>query len=196
MAFFIFNSNNGVIRIKNKRIKLSNKQKERIKIQEERKKSTRRILQNASCPASKRTPDVLVIECPDQGFKEAYKRAMFSLNFKSPSIVPSLGGAFVFIETDKHRIRSVAYQTKERLKIFSTSIEEILLSVHGNCKWIAKKGNSFKNEVEETEALVEYIERAMPLAEKYFGSYNLPIRGIIFPPRSNEQHPPPIMLDF
>lgn len=121
---------------------------------------------------------------------------MFSLGFKSPTIIPSLGGTFVFTETDVHRVRSIVYQTKERLKIFSTSIEEILLSIHGNCKWIAKKGNSFKNEVEEIEALVEYIERAIPIAENYFNAYNLPIRGIVFPPRNNEQHPPPIIIEI
>lgn len=121
---------------------------------------------------------------------------MIDLGYESPSIVPSLGGAFVFIEGNEPRMRSVVFQTKERLKIFSIYVEEILLSIHGKCKWIAKKGISFADQDEETEKLIEFIEVSFPIAKKHFNSYNLPIRGIVFPSYVDENHPPPIILDF
>lgn len=122
---------------------------------------------------------------------------MNNLGFKNPSIIPAVGGSWVFANKDAHRYKGIAKEGKARLNIFQGFIEEIILSVHGDCKLLKQKGFSFKSVEEETEALIQIVEIAFPVAEKHFGSYGVPITGIIFP-RYDIHHtaPPPTILNF
>lgn len=141
-------------------------------------------------------PDVLMVECPDKNFKLPYKMAVKKLGFKTPDIIPVLGGSFVFTEGNTSRSLGIISHAQERLDLFSEYIEEILLSVHGNCKWIAKKGIVFKNTEEENEKLIDIIETAIIFANENLGQYDLPIKGIVFPVNEEQQIVTPIVIDL
>lgn len=123
--------------------------------------------------------------------------AIKKLGFERPSIIPAVGGGWVFAAKDTHRYKGVVKEGKARLDIFKGFIEDIYLSVHGGCRLLNQVGYSFKTTEEEIEKLIEIVEVAFPVAKKQFGSFGIPITGIVFPPYDADHVvAPPIILDF
>jgi len=126
-----------------------------------------------------------------------YKKAMVNLGFKSPSIISAVGGGWVFAAKSPHRYRGVVKEGKARLSFFKGFIKDIAISVHAGCRVIKKVGYSFKSFEEEIETLIQIVEVAFPVVNENFGSYGIPIIGIVFPPKNEDNIvSDPIILHF
>lgn len=112
---------------------------------------------------------------------------MIDLGYKSPSIVPVLGGAFGLINGENYRSMGIIDLSSERIEIFLEYLKGILLSIHCGCKYIKKKGIVFKNINDEAEKLTNFLENAMIFAEKHLGKYDLPISGVAFTFTDNDR---------
>lgn len=105
---------------------------------------------------------------------------MIELGFKSPSIVPVLGGAFGLTTGENYRSMGIIDLIKERIEIFADYLEGIALSIHPACRYIKGKGIVFTNIYDEANRLFTFLEDAMIFAQKHLGKYGLPISGIGF----------------
>lgn len=122
---------------------------------------------------------------------------MASLGFKNPSILPAVGGGWIFAAKEAFRYKGVVKEGKAQLEVFSGLIKNIACSVHGRCKWLKRVGYSFKNLEEEIETLIQIVEVAFPVIEENFGAYGVPIIGIVYPPFDEENFvQEPIILRF
>ncbi len=112
---------------------------------------------------------------------------MIELGYKSPSIVPVLGGAFGLTTGENYRSMGIMDLASERIEIFLDYLKGVLLSIHCGCKYIKKKGIVFESIDDEAEKLTDFLEDAMIFAEKHLGKYGLPISGVVFTFANNEQ---------
>lgn len=122
---------------------------------------------------------------------------MINLGFKSPSIIPVVGGGWVFAAKSPHRYKGAVKEIKARLSFFKGHIKNIAYSVHPGCRVIKKMGYIFKSAEEELETLIQIAEVAFPVVNENFGPYGLPIIGIVFPPKNEDNIvSDPIILHF
>lgn len=121
---------------------------------------------------------------------------MNALGFeKTATIVPVLGGMCVIAARNEEQKKIAFDQVENRVKIFIGSLEDMIWSIHGKCRWVKEHGITFSSPKEELEWLIAVAEIAMPQIFARFEDYKLKIKIIVFPPYDNQRiAPSPILL--